>query len=116
MASTHRLPHAALSTLLHAAPRRFGFFQAVRLIEGGALRGARSQRALAPVGEEVDPSQRTVAFRAAAHLSYAESEIESLAGRAPDPPEMAVNFIGLTGPSGVLPQHYSVTLIRELRR
>jgi hypothetical protein len=44
-------------------------------------------------------------------------------GMAPDgdsaersgPPEMTVPFLGLTGPAGVLPQHYTARLIRALR-
>lgn len=116
MAATHRLPHAAVSARLSTEPRRFRFFQAVRLIEGNSLRAVGARREFAPVGEEVDPAQRAIVFRAAAHLSYPQSEIDGLVEEPPDPPEISVNFLGLTGPSGVLPQHYSVTLIRELRR
>jgi type VI secretion system protein ImpH len=116
MARPRRPPAPSLSARVRAEPRRFGFFQAVRLLEGEALRGAGTHRELALVGEETDARQRTVKFSAATHLSYPQSEIDTLVEQPPAPPEIAVNFLGLTGPSGVLPQHYSVALIRELRR
>jgi type VI secretion system protein ImpH len=115
MARTHRIPDAAVAARLAAEPRRFSFFQAVRLLEARARRSGRSGRhAPALVGEEAEPQQRAVAFRAAAHLSYPASEIHALNGG--DPPEMEVNFIGLTGPAGILPQHYTVGVLNELRR
>src|SRR3954453_17671933 len=100
MARTHRLSHASLAARLRAEPRRFGFFQAVRLIERASVRAGRFRdRAL--VGDEIDPRQRAVAFRTAAHLSYPVSEIDGITEQPSDPPEIAVGFIGLTGPSGV---------------
>jgi type VI secretion system protein ImpH len=116
MAPPRRISNPPVSARVRAEPRRFGFFQAVRLLEGEALKAAGTRNPLAPVGEEADARQRTVSFRAAAHLSFPQSEIDTLVEQPPGPPEIAVNFIGLTGPSGVLPQHYSVALIRELRR
>ncbi|HVC57223.1 MAG TPA: type VI secretion system baseplate subunit TssG [Stellaceae bacterium] len=120
MARARRLPHVALDARavdarLAAQPRRFGFFQAVRLIEARAGRPNRTgRRGSSLVGEEAEPQQRAVIFRAAAHLSYPESEIHGL-DLLSDPPQMDVNLIGLTGPVGVLPQHYSVVLANELR-
>lgn len=116
MARTQRIPPPAVEARLGTEPRRFSFFQAVRLLEGRARRlGRGSRRTIALVGEEIHPQEQAVVFRAAPHLSYPASEIHQLQLLA-DPPEMEVNFGGLTGPSGVLPQHYTVTLLREARR
>jgi type VI secretion system protein ImpH len=116
MARPHRLQNAAVEDRLRAQPRWFAFFQAVRLIEGRSRARRQPREPDALVGEEASPQQQVVAFRAAPHLSYPAAEIDELVDRRPQRPEMTVNFIGLTGPAGVLPQHYSVTLMRELRR
>ncbi|MGE5269348.1 MAG: type VI secretion system baseplate subunit TssG [Thiohalocapsa sp.] len=116
MARSDRISHTPLEARLKSEPRRFGFFQAVRLLERLALAPAAGRRGRARVGEEVDPRQRIAAFRAAAHLSFPPSEIDNLTEDPSNPPDVAVNFMGLTGPSGVLPQHYTITLLRELRR
>jgi type VI secretion system protein ImpH len=67
------------------------------------------------VGEEADPSQRIVRFRAATRLSFPACEIDDLEEDSPEPPAMTVTFLGLSGPSAVLPQHYGVTVWRQLR-
>jgi type VI secretion system protein ImpH len=114
MAASRRVAHASLIARLAATPGRFRFFQAVRLIERQHARRARRAAAdgLAAVGEEADPRQRVVRFRAGMRLAFPATEIESV---DEDPPTMSVTFVGLTGPSAVLPQHYSVALWREFR-
>ena len=56
----------------------------------------------------------TVHFKAAAALGFPASSIKQL--KAPASPEdaaqMWVNFFGMTGPSGVLPYHYSEEILR----
>ncbi len=55
-------------------------------------------------------------FRAAPSLGFAPAAIGQLRpapGRADAPPEMIVSFLGLTGPSGALPQHYTSLLLRR---
>ncbi|HEX3881024.1 MAG TPA: type VI secretion system baseplate subunit TssG [Stellaceae bacterium] len=115
MARSRRLSRAAVAVRLAAEPRAFGFFQAVRLLEWIGRRARRGPTGTLPVAEDADPDQRIVRFRAAPHLSYPASEIDGLAVPDEGPAEMRVNFIGLTGPLAVLPQHYTVTLVRELR-
>jgi hypothetical protein len=90
--------------LKESAPR-FGFFQAVRLL---ALT-ARHQ------GEKVLPLlPRRLRFRTAASLSFPASELTQYrplgveafaAGQRHD--ELEVAFMGLTGPSAVLPRPYT---------
>ena len=85
----------------------FDFFQAVRLLH--ALEPGR-----APVGRGGPPSAEAVRFRAHASLGFPASTIHDLSSPAEScrPPELIQSFLGLTGPSGVLPRHYTELLIR----
>jgi type VI secretion system protein ImpH len=95
---------------LFAQGSTFNFFQAVRLLE--KLHPDRR-----PVGFD-GPAGREAA-RFAAHLShnFPPSQIYEIradrTGRLP--PAMSVAFFGLTGPSGVLPRHYTDLLMRIQR-
>jgi type VI secretion system protein ImpH len=97
------LPH-----LLTSEPCRFGFFQAVRLLQRAATGSAR-------VGGYGNPAREAVRFRAHPSLAFPASEIQSLEFREGLPPALTVNFMGLTGPLGVLPLHYT-ELVRERAR
>jgi type VI secretion system protein ImpH len=85
----------------------FDFFQAVRLLE----RLAPERR---PVGHEAAPSAEVARFRAHMALSFPASAIyraEPPSAHVPVP-TLTVTFMGLTGPSGVLPRHYTEMLMR----
>lgn len=83
-------------------PQAFEFFQAVRLLE--QLFPER-----APVGEFADPNDEVVRFETPSGVGFPASEIRSLEQPAGDgPAHMTVNFLGLTGPQGVLPLDYSL--------
>jgi len=102
---------------LFGEPYRFDFFQAVRLLDSHA-RGVDEARRRWPVGHDATPVQEIVRFRAPASLSFPSGSIVGLAPSDSDvdgknPPEMTVPFLGLTGPSGVLPQHYTSLLIER---
>lgn len=110
----------ALDEILFEEPYRFEFFQAVRLLE--LLFPERE-----PVGRSGGaPVNEVVRFRTNASLAFPASQLYSLAVArdeakdeelARDPtdeqPEMVVNFMGLTGPSGTLPAHYTELLIER---
>lgn len=117
----------ALAAILFAEPYRFEFFQAVRLLE-------RLLPEREPVGKSGgSPAGEVVRFRTHASLVFPASQIHSLAAAgarggegedgegAPVPeaadgqPEMVVNFMGLTGPSGTLPSHYTELLVERAR-
>jgi type VI secretion system protein ImpH len=101
---------------LQEEPRRFGFFQAVRLLER-----ERRRRALAAPENDLPsgPNQEidAASYRAEVSLAFPAAEVvevRPLQGNEGQPQhlaEMVVSFFGLTGPSGVLPQHYSALLI-----
>lgn len=118
MAAARGRPPASVVDRLYREPAGFDFFQAVRLLEAAARHRAagRDVAGAGRVGEDGDPAHDVVRFRAAARLSFPTTAIEALAAPTPgSPPEMTVSFLGLTGPSGVLPQHYTETLIRAQR-
>jgi type VI secretion system protein ImpH len=87
---------------------RFDFFQAVRLLE----RLAPHRR---PVGRQGTVAEEVVRFRAATSLDFPASSIERITPPTDNQAtaEMWVNFMGLTGPSGILPRHYTEMLIRR---
>jgi type VI secretion system protein ImpH len=92
---------------LFEEPYCFHFFQAVRLLE----RLAPQRR---PVGRGGPPSAEVVRFRAHQALWFPPSAIFDLQGPSESLPlpAMTVAFLGLTGPSGVLPRHYTELLLR----
>ena len=85
----------------------FDFFQAVRLLQ--ALDPTR-----APVGHGGPPAAEAVRFRAHISLSFPPSAVHDLTRPTPARPlpEMVQSFFGLTGPSGILPRHYTELLYR----
>lgn len=93
---------------LLADPTGFGFFQAIRLLE-------RANPQQAPVGEHADPSEEVVRFSVPPSLAFPASEIQALEAQDDGPAKMAVNFLGLTGPQGVLPYHYTQLVADRLR-
>ena len=96
-------------------PYRFDFFQAVRLLEW-------IYENRHPIGHDgIDPAREIVRFRTRASLEFPPSEIYSItrngvAGADEErTPEMMVAFMGLTGPLGVLPLHYTELLMERAR-
>jgi type VI secretion system protein ImpH len=83
----------------------FDFFQAVRVLE-------RLGRERGPVGGADAPGAETVRFRARLSLDFPPSAIYEVKKPTPElpMPAMTVAFMGLTGPSGVLPRHYTELL------
>ena len=91
----------AFEALLRANPNGIGFFQAVRLLE-------RLHPERAPVGGWSDPAAEVARFTVPTSIAFPASEIQSLDLDAAGPARMAVNFMGLGGPQGVLPHVYTL--------
>jgi len=134
---------APLSQQLLDEAYRFDFFQAVRVIQRMAQERCLADTGprQVSVGHDLAPKQEAVRFRAMPSHSFPTGAISRLrqpkraqpddtphqappegpseAGQQPEvvrgPLEMIVAFMGLTGPSGVLPQHYTSLLIRRVR-
>ncbi len=87
---------------------RFDFFQAVRLLE----KMAPTRR---PVGRQGTVTDEVVRFRVPAALDFPPSAIHQIVPSTDEhgTAEMWVNFMGLTGPSGILPRHYTEMLLRR---
>lgn len=93
---------------LRKEPYAFAFFQAVRLLE-------RLFPEREPVGRFVNPAEEIVHFGAHQSLAFPASEIQSLDAKPGEPAGMTVNFLGLTGPLGALPQWYTGLIADRLR-
>jgi len=126
MATAGRRTTTPVSSDLLQNPARFEFFQAVRLLEQLAESGSEGagRRPRRPVGHDARPAEECVRFRATQTLTFPSGDISRLEapaarGEAQDlaggdrPPELLVNFIGLTGPNGALPQHYTSLVIER---
>jgi type VI secretion system protein ImpH len=90
---------------LFSEPHSFDFFQAVRLL-------GRSPEALMRAeadGHWTDPAR----YKAHLSLAFPASAVHAFRhGPAPGkPPALTVTFLGLFGPSGVLPRHYTEQLL-----
>ncbi len=94
------------------APGEAEFFQTVRLILRAARRAGRDR---ARVGQETRPSAEPLRFRAAAGQRFPSTEIVGAKLGEGAKPELTVAFMGLTGPSGVLPDHYSDLVVQRRR-
>jgi type VI secretion system protein ImpH len=97
-----------LERALAEEPFRFEFFQAVWLLE--RLLGNR-----VPAGKFAKPGDEAARFGAHNTVSFPASEIQSLEWREGAPPLLRVNFMGLTGPLGVLPLYYTQLLAERAR-
>ena len=105
-----------LLTRLRQSPWEFDFFQAVHLL-------GRFQEDVVEPGLGGPLSRESVRFAARNTLTFPASQIQEIRGSGNtlpsdrpawtgfSSPEMEVNFIGLQGPSGVLPNHYTLAIL-----
>lgn len=100
-------PYVEVEEDLREEPWSFEFFQAVRLFERfGSGK---------PVGRFDNPTEEAVRFAGNSALSFPPSQIHSLDWPENGQPELAVNFMGLTGQLGVLPITYSEWINDRIR-
>jgi type VI secretion system protein ImpH len=110
MASTRRRHGTSLASAAIETPQDFDLMQAIRLIESIAADEARAGgRPLPePVGQGMDPARAAMRIRSAVPLGYAANEVMSVRRDKTDGViELIQTIVGLTGPSGVLPQAMS---------
>jgi len=67
------------------------------------------------VGTDALPGDEVARFAAHVTLTFPASEIQSVSVTEEEnaQPKVTVNFLGLTGPSGVLPRHYTELLLER---
>ncbi len=102
------LERSPLEEALHEEPWSFEFFQAVTLLQ----RLAPERR---PVGRFSNPDDEAVRFRGNTSLGFPASAIQEIEWPEDGPPRMTVNFMGLTGPMGVLPYCYTEMVLERER-
>jgi type VI secretion system protein ImpH len=111
VAAPRRLEAAAVTADRRADLARnanaYEFFQAVRLL-GLWSPGKR------PVGEFADPAEEAARFSVAASLAFPASEIQAIEELPAGAMRLTVNFMGLTGPQGVLPYQYTQLVAERL--
>jgi type VI secretion system protein ImpH len=100
MAAKEREQNSAVKQRLLDQPYSFSFFKAVHLLE--SFVGGRSP------GCNLSPDKDPVRFKVLPGFSFPASDIAAIRNgdRAPKP-EMTVNFMGLIGPKGILPDWYN---------
>jgi type VI secretion system protein ImpH len=89
-------------------PYVYEFFQAVRLVE-------RLSPGRVPVGTFAQPKTECVRFGVNNSLCFPASQIQAFQWRESGAPLMVVNFMGLTGPQGVLPVYYTQLVAERAR-
>lgn len=123
MAQANRSSHSGLSDRLLHSGQSFEFFQAVRLLEMLARETTSAGRGdFAPIGDSAAPSEETIRFRGHPSLNFAPTEVHEIGGlKAEEPAEagvwpvgLEVAFLGLIGPQGTLPQHYTSLVIERV--
>jgi type VI secretion system protein ImpH len=88
----------------------FSFFKAVSLLESLAPGKRR-------IGQTLEPASEAVRFSAKPGLTFPASEISNLTpGEDGSPVIMEVTFMGLLGPSGVLPHWYTELAMERIRQ
>jgi len=97
-----------LESCLREEPFTFEFFQAMRLLE--KLLPDRE-----PLGGFGRPSDEVVRLGAHPSLAFPASQVQSLQWEEGRAPFLRVNFMGLTGLQGPLPQWYTTVILEQLR-
>lgn len=121
MSSPRRRKNTSLIQKLFDAPNEFSFLQAVRLLERFSnLSNPQSVKyAKSPVARFFPPTTETIRFHTRQSLSFPASEINAINLQGEDSEvrqwHMVINFLGLTGSSGILPYHYSEMLLQQLK-
>jgi len=109
MASNDRGKDSSLEEQLLREGYRFGFFQAVKLLE-------MSRPGCIPVGEGIEPEKEAIKFKANVGFGFPASEIYGITESKNylNSYEMVTNIMGLAGNLGPLPEHVTELIIERL--
>ncbi|HJQ55678.1 MAG TPA: type VI secretion system baseplate subunit TssG [Vineibacter sp.] len=108
---------APLIERLRQEPQAFDPLQALLLLERYAAAEAESGRAAhaAPVGRDSHPAQEAVRFVAETAMAFPASDLTSFREADGGQPTLSLAFMGMHGPSGVMPYFYSEMVLARLR-
>lgn len=108
---------------LQQMPSEFDFYQAVYSVE---RQYSSEQKRWYGVGRDGFPCQELIRFKSVQHLGFPGQPITKVEPRPckaePEASEQAssinmhVSFLGLTGPSGVMPQHYTEMILDRVKQ
>lgn len=113
--------NTAVIDKLAQQPYQFSFKQAVRLIErSNNYNDILETSAIESVGRFMPPQSECIRFTSRQSLSFPSAEISSVeplyqANAENNQWQIELNFIGLTGSNGVLPYHYTETVLKRLK-
>lgn len=127
MSSQSWRKNTSVVELLLKLPHEYGFFQAVRLLERATLLKERLSapdqyrvKKHNPVGLFVPPITEVLRFKTRTSFSFPNDEILFIAvedkSTSAGQRELYVNFLGLTGSTGVLPYHYTELILQRLKQ
>jgi type VI secretion system protein ImpH len=107
MAAKKRKPDSVLKQQLSDRFYEFSFYRAVHLLERFSEKGKK-------LGGTLVPSEEPVRFSVKKGMSFPPSDISDFSLDEPArTPRMEVAFLGLTGPSGVLPHWYTQLILER---
>ena len=118
---TQPLRHPAAGSVIHRlqqAPFQFDFFQAVRVLQWLGNPDDSQGESGTAVGQDHAPQSEVVRFQALRSNGFAQQTVHGLRRPPADgwrPAEMDVSFMGMTGPAGALPRHYTQLVIERSR-
>ena len=108
MAAQSGRTNPSLRDELFSRGYRFDFFQAVRLL-------ARLYPERKAIGRSAAPSDEVIRLRSLLSLAFPPSAVADIRRNSGDGRvDMLVAFMGLTGPMGVLPRHYTELLLERV--
>jgi len=121
MPTTSRRKNSTVIQKLIEAPFAFSFKQAVRLLERTTANISVKSPMFAknPVARYIPPLSENVRFHTRQSLSFPAADINKISIKKhdgqPNQWNMQINFMGLTGSNGVLPNHYTEFVLKRLR-
>ncbi len=123
MAQADRTSRTRVSDRLMNSGESFEFFQAVRMLEMLARESRDARESpFAQIGDSAAPAEEAIRFRGHPSLTFSPSEIHEIGGlKSGEPVQegqwpvgLEVAFLGLIGPQGALPQHYTSLVIERV--
>lgn len=116
--------NTALVEALKLDPNDVPFFQLVRILERAAYMANRGKTSTSdrfkknPVGLFTPPNQEIIRFQSSHSLGFPGSEVSKIDRQEQDNQsywDVLINFMGLTGASGILPFHYSEMMFKRIK-